>query len=88
MYGNNFVNVEISWNVAQGIYLWINGVQAGADMQFERVTAAVSAPGYCTFGKPMGRNTFAEIAIADLNTVFAPKLLLNCFNVDFGKSPA
>ena len=79
------MDVEISWNIAEGIILWLNGEEADVDSHFTSTTNTMSGPGYCNFGKPILRNIFANIAIADLNVVFAPKRLLNCFNIDYGK---
>ncbi|GFR90472.1 von Willebrand factor D and EGF domain-containing protein, partial [Elysia marginata] len=83
VYGDRYVKVEVSWNIAQGIILWIDGKEAGVNSQFTKMAQTVSGPGYCNFGKPIIRNSFANIAIADLNVVFAPKRLLDCFSVDY-----
>ncbi|RUS80661.1 hypothetical protein EGW08_011565, partial [Elysia chlorotica] len=82
-YGNRYVNVEISWNIDEGITLWLNGKEADADPSFTQVTNILPGPEYCKFGEPISGSSFASIAIADLNVVLAPKTLLTCFNIDY-----
>ncbi|XP_035829885.1 uncharacterized protein LOC106014199 isoform X2 [Aplysia californica] len=78
-----FVEVELSWNIEQGLVLLLDGHEVDHDRKFKKKSNKVTPTGTCYFARPIGQDVYSPIAIADLSYIFAFNKIIEDLGITF-----